>query len=144
MKHLIVLLAVSVSLSANAQIEVKTEVSKDAVMINEPFKIEFTVNQNFQDFNLTKDENFEIVSGPSTSFQQSISITNGKAEKNTTITYTYLLKAKNPGKQNLPVAEIKIHGKYYYSDQKDIIVIDAVYHNPKETETKDIEGTSKL
>jgi len=144
MRNLIAILMVITSFSLKAQVEVKTEISKDAVMINEPFKIKFTVNQNFQDFNLTKDENFEIVSGPSTSFQQSISITNGKAEKNTTVTYTYILKAKVAGKQNLPVAEIKINRKYYYSELKDIIVIDAVYHNPKETEMKDIEGTSKL
>ena len=144
MKNVIAVLVLITSFSLNAQVELKTKISKDAVMINEPFKIEFTINQNFQNFNLTNDEDFETVSGPSTSFQQSINITNGKTEKQTTITYAYILKAKKSGKQNLPVAEIKINGKYYYSDQKEIIVIDAVYHNPKETEMKDIKGTSKL
>ncbi len=144
MKHLMVLLAVCVSLSANAQIEVKTEVSKDAVMINEPFKVEFTVNKNFQDFNLSKDENFETVSGPSTSFQQSINMENGKVEKKITVKYTYFFKAKISGKLNVPVAEIKIGNKYYYSDSKDIIVIDSEYHDPHQNDGKEIEGTSKL
>ena len=145
MKNLVaILMFVYAGFSLNAQVEFKTEVSKDAVMINEPFKVEYKVNKNFDDFNLKGNENFEIISGPSTSFQQSINMTNGKTKKTISVTYTYFLKAKTAGKQTVPTAEVKIHGKYYYSDAKDIIVIDAEYHNPKENEIKDIEGTSKL
>ena len=145
MKKIIVIVSfVLTSFSGNAQVEFKTEISKDAVMIGEPFKVEYKINKNFDDFNLTDDENFEIISGPMTSFQQSINMTGGKIEKNISVTYTYFLKAKTPGKQKVPTAEVKIHGKYYYSDAADIIVIDAEYHDPNEHKMKDIEGTSKL
>ncbi len=130
--------------SLNAQVEIKTEISKDAVMTGEPFKAEYKINSNFQNFNLIETDDFEIISGPSTSFQQSINMTNGKIEKKVSVTYTYFLKAKTPGKINIPTAEIKIRNKYYYSDPKEIIVIDAEYHDPNEHKIKDIEGTSKL
>ncbi len=144
MKHLMILLLLSIGFSLQAQVEFKTEVSKDAVMKGEPFKVEYTVNKNFDDFNLTNKKDFEIISGPSTSMQQSINMSNGKIEKTVSVTYTYFIKAKISGKQNVPVAEVKIHGKYYYSDNKNIIVIDAEYHDPHQNEVKDIEGTSKL
>ncbi len=144
MKNIVLIFLLSINFILNAQVEFKTEISKDAVMINEPFKVEYKVNKNFDDFNLTENENFKVISGPSTSFQQSINMTNGKMEKTVSVSYIYFLKAKKSGKQNVPTAEIKIKGKYYYSDAKEIIVIDSEYHNPKENEIKDIEGTSKL
>ncbi len=128
----------------NAQVEIITDISKDAVMIGEPFKVEYKMNKSFDDFNLVADDNFEIVSGPSTSFQQSINMTNGKMEKTTSVTYTYFFKAKKAGKQSVPTAEIKMKRNFYYSVAKDIIVIDAEYHDPNEHKIKDIEGTSKL
>lgn len=139
-----ILILIGASFSLNAQVEFTTKVSKDAVMIGEPFKIEYKVNKNFDSFNLTDNNNFEVISGPSTSFQQSINMTNGKMEKTISVIYTYFVKSKTPGKQNVPTAEIKIKGKYYYSDAKEVIVIDAEYSNPKKNEIKDIEGTSKL
>ncbi len=143
-KTIPVLIFILFNFSISAQVEFTSEISKDAVMINEPFKVEYKINKNFDDFNLKGNENFEVISGPSTSFQQSINMTNGKTEKTISVTYTYFLKAKTAGKQTVPKAGIKIHGKYYYSDAKDIIVIDAEYHNSKENDIKDIEGTSKL
>ncbi len=143
-KTSLLIFIVSLGFLTNAQVEFTSETSKDAVMINEPFKVEYKINKNFDDFNLTDNENFEIISGPSTSFQQSINMTNGKMVKTTSVTYTYFIKAKTPGKQQIPTAEVKIKGKYYYSDAKEVIVIDAEYHDPKKNEIKDIEGTSKL
>ncbi len=145
MKKTIILLPILIlNFALKAQPEFKTEISKDAVMIGEPFKVEYKINKNFDDFILQKDENFEIISGPMTSFQQSISMTGGKIEKNISVTYTYFLKAKTPGEQNIPAAEVKIGGKRYSSDETHIIVIDAEYHDPDEHKIKDIEGTSKL
>lgn len=143
-KSAVLFISVIISLSVNAQVEFTTKISKDAVMIGEPFKIEYKVNKNFDEFKLTDNDDFEIISGPSTSFQQSINMTNGKMKKKTSVTYTYFVRAKTPGKQNIPVADIKIKGKYYYSNAKEIIVINAEFHDPKKNEIKDIEGTSKL
>ena len=61
MKNLMILLLLSIGFSLQAQVEFKTEVSKDAVMKGEPFKIEYTVNKNFDDFSLKNNESFEII-----------------------------------------------------------------------------------
>jgi archaellum component FlaG (FlaF/FlaG flagellin family) len=148
MKNLILVLAViiSASFSLTAQVEFKASISKDAVMTGEPFKLEYKINKNFDKFTLPEFENFEVITGPSTSMQQSINFTNGHMEKTVSVTYTYYLKAKNDlsGTQSIEPAEVKIDGEFYYSNPIDIIVIEGKYHNPNEDKGKDIEGTSRL
>jgi hypothetical protein len=144
MKRLAFICFVMLSFSGFAQIEFKAEVSKDAVMIGEPFKLIYQINQTFDEFSLPEQENFELISGPSTSMQQNISMSNGKTVKTIVVTYTYFLKAKNPGTQSIISAEIKIKGDYYYSNSLDIIVIDAQYQDPNQDDGKDIKGTSRL
>lgn len=148
MKNLILILAViiSASFSLKAQIEFKASISKDAVMTGEPFKLEYKMNKKFDKFTLPEFENFEVLSGPSTSMQQSINFTNGKMEKTVSVTYTYFLKAKDDisGTQTIEPAEIKIGDEFFYSNSTDIIVIEGKYNNPKEDKGKDIDGTSRL
>ena len=144
MKRLITILFALVGLSSYSQIEFKAEISKDAVLIGEPFILTYQINQNFDDFKLPELENFQLISGPSTSMQQSINMFNGKMEKTILVTYTYFLKAVAPGTQTLAPAEIKIKDGYHYSNSLDIIVIDAQFQNPNQDNGKDIKGTSRL
>ena len=148
MKNIILILAliISASFSINAQVEFKANISKDAVMTGEPFRLEYKINKNFDKFTLPEFENFEVISGPSTSMQQSINFTNGHMEKNVSVTYTYFLKAKDDvtGTQTIEPAEIKIGKEFFYSNSIDIIVIEGKYHNPSEDKGKNIEGTSRL
>ncbi len=145
MKHsILTIILLNVFITLNAQTEFKTKISKDAVMIGEPFRVEYTINRNFDNFNLTDTETFEVVSGPSTSFQQNMNISNGVIEKKVTVNYTYILKAKIPGKQTIPAAEVNIGEEYFYSEPIEVIVINAQYTDPKKNEMKNIEGTSKL
>ena len=148
MKNLILILimVLSTSFSINAQVEFKANISKDAVMTGEPFKLEYKINKNFDKFTLPEFENFEVLSGPSTSMQQSINFTNGHMEKNVSVIYTYFLKAKDDvtGTQTIEPAEVKIDKEFFYSNPVDIIVIEGKYQNPNEDKGKDIEGTSRL
>lgn len=146
MKNLIIILLVIASFNLNAQIEFKVTISKDAVMCGEPFKLEYKINKNFDKFILPEFENFELISGPSTSMQQSINFTNGQMEKTVSVTYTYFLRAKDEisGTQSIEPAEVKINNEFYYSNPIDIIVIEGKYHNPHEDNGKNIEGTSRL
>jgi hypothetical protein len=148
MKNLILVLAViiSASFSLTAQVEFKASISKDAVMTGEPFKLEYKINKNFDKFTLPEFEDFEVISGPSTSMQQSINFTNGHMEKIVSVTYTYYLRAKNDvsGTQSIEPAEVKIKEEFYYSNPVNIIVIEGKYKNPNEDKGKDIEGTSRL
>ena len=89
MKNILFILIVSASFSLNAQVEFKASISKDAVLTGEPFRLEYKINQNFDNFTLPEFEHFEILSGPSTSMQQSVNITNGEMVKTVSVTYTY-------------------------------------------------------
>lgn len=131
-------------LSSYAQVEFKASISKDAVMKGEPFKLEYKMNQNFDSFALPEFEHFVVISGPSTSMQQSVNITNGEMVKTVSVTYTYFVKAITSGTMTIQPAEIKIVGEVYYSNSVDVIIIEGNYINPKDDKGKDIEGTSRL
>ena len=144
MKYLIILFAVFSAINSAAQIEFKTAVSKDAVMIGEPFILDYEVNSNFENFKLPEFENFKVISGPNTSMQQSINMVNGEMIRKTTVKYTYYIKALTPGTHSVQPAEIHIDGDIYYSNTIDVIVIDSEYHDPNEHKGKDIKGTEKI
>lgn len=144
MKNILFILIVSASFSLNAQVEFKASISKDAVLTGEPFRLEYKINQNFDNFTLPEFEHFEILSGPSTSMQQSVNITNGEMVKTVSVTYTYFIKAVTSGTQTIQPAEIEIADEFFYSNPVDVIVIEGNYQNPNENKGKDIKGTSRL
>lgn len=144
MRNVLFILAGFITLTANAQVEIKAKSSKDAVLIGEPFILEFKVNSTFDHFVLPEFENFKVISGPNTSMQQNINMVNGDMIRKTSVKYTYIIKALNPGTQTISAAEIKIEDKFYYSNTVDIIVIDSEYSDPNKHKGKDIEGTQKL
>lgn len=144
MKYLILSLFIFFGLLVNAQVEFKAEISKDAVMIGEPFMIEYKINKSFDNFTLAEIENFKLISGPNTSMQQSINMINGEMTKTISVNYTYFFKALNPGTHTIQAAEIQIEKEYFYSNTIDVIVIDSEYHDPNQNKGKDIKGTQKL
>ena len=140
----ILVLVVSASFSLNAQTEFKASISKDAVLTGEPFKLEYKINQNFDSFTLPEFASFVILSGPSTSMQQSVNITNGEMVKTVSVTYTYFIKAVTFGTQTIQPAEIEIAGEFLYSNPVDVIVIEGNYQSPNKDKGKNIKGTSRL
>ena len=144
MKYILFIIIIGASFSSFSQVEFKASVSKDAVMTGEPFKLEYKINQNFENFTLPEFEHFEILSGPSTSMQQSVNITNGEMVKTVSVTYTYFVKAITSGTQTIQPAEIEIEGEFFYSNSVEVLVIEGNYQNPKEDKGKDIKGTSRL
>ena len=144
MKYILFIIIISASFLSFSQVEFKASISKDAVLTGEPFRLEYKINQNFDNFTLPEFENFTILSGPSTSLQQSVNITNGEMVKTVSVTYTYFLKAITSGTQTIQPAEIEIAGEFFYSNPVDVIVIEGNYQNPNENKGKDIKGTSRL
>ncbi len=144
MKYILFIIIISASFLSFSQVEYKASISKDAVMTGEPFKLEYKINQNFENFTLPEFEHFEILSGPSTSMQQSVNITNGEMVKTVSVTYTYFVKAITSGTQTIQPAEIEIEGEFFYSNSVEVLVIEGNYQNPKEDKGKDIKGTSRL
>jgi len=107
-----------------AQIEFKTEVSKNKLGVNQRFRIEFTVNkQGADNFKPPSFTNFKIVGGPSSSVNQSW--INGKASYSQA--YIYIIEPKKIGEFTIEPATIE------YKDE-------IVKSNPvKITVTKEVE-----
>ena len=106
-----------------AQIEFKTDVSKNKLGVNQRFKIQFSVNkQGADNFEPPAFSNFKIVGGPSSSINQSW--INGKASY--TQSYIYILEPKNIGEFTIPPASIEYEGEIVKSNSVKITVLKAV------------------
>ena len=104
---------------AFAQIEFKTEVSKNKLGVNQRFKIEFTVNkQGADNFVPPSFTNFKIVGGPSSSVNQSW--INGKASYSQA--YIYIIQPKKMGEFTIEPAKIEYKGETFTSNSVKITV----------------------
>ena len=102
-----------------AQIEFKTEVSKNKLGVNQRFKIEFTVNkQGADNFVPPSFTNFKIVGGPSSSVNQSW--INGKASYSQA--YIYIIQPKKMGEFTIEPAKIEYKGETFTSNSVKITV----------------------
>jgi hypothetical protein len=94
-----------------------------AVIAGEKFQLVYSVNAEASDLRIPPLDNFQILMGPSTSQSTSMTIINGNVERNTQFSFTYILKATQPGKYNLGAASIVVKGKKYESNTIQIEVI---------------------
>ena len=95
-------------------------VSKNRVGINEPFQIEFTINESGGDFippSALKD--FDVYSGPNHS--QSVQYINGRMSQS--ISISYVIAAKHEGKITIGPATISVNGKQKQSNPITIEVL---------------------
>ena len=96
----------------------------DAVVSGDQFRLTFTINtQDVRDFRAPSIRGFEVLMGPSRSQQSSMQIINGKTTSSSSITYTYILMASDPGKYTIPSASIEVGGKKIFSNPVTIKVL---------------------
>ncbi|MDV7186420.1 BatD family protein [Lutibacter sp. TH_r2] len=108
---------------AIAQIEFKTEVSKNKLGVNQRFRVEFKVNkQGADNFKAPAFTNFKIVGGPSSSVNQSW--INGKSTYSQS--YIYFIQPKNVGEYTIQPASIEYEGKTLKSNPVKITVTEAI------------------
>lgn len=106
-----------------AQIEFKTDVSKNKLGVNQRFKIQFSVNkQGADNFSAPSFSNFRIVGGPSSSVNQSW--INGKVAYSQS--YIYILEPKKEGDFTIAPASIEYDGKVIKSNPVKITVLKAI------------------
>ena len=105
---LLILTGVCFGQKVNFAINVPTVVG-----LNEPFKVEFSVNASYSDFKAPSLSGFDVLAGPSTAHGQSISIVNGSMTKSVNYTITYVLQPRNTGKYTIPAAEVTVEGRVY-------------------------------
>ena len=94
-----------------------------AVVLNDKFQLAYTINTDATDIRLPQMDAFQILMGPSISRQYNISNVNGKVTRETTFTYTYILKATKTGTFTIAPATIEVKGNRISSNSLTIEVI---------------------
>ncbi|PJB13664.1 MAG: BatD protein [Flavobacteriales bacterium CG_4_9_14_3_um_filter_40_17] len=92
-----------------AQMQFETKVSKNKLGINERLRVDFTMNQDGDNFTPPDFDDFTVVAGPS----QSVSNTWINGVRSFSKTYTYFLMPKRRGKITINQASIEYDGQVY-------------------------------
>ncbi|SDK83184.1 Oxygen tolerance [Salinimicrobium catena] len=107
---------------ACAQVQFEAKASKTKLGVNERLRIDFTMNEDGDNFNPPSFSNFTVVGGPNQSVSNSW--INGK--RSYSKTYSYFLAPKKRGNFTIGQAEITIEGNVYKTTPVDIEVTAAV------------------
>ena len=82
------------------------------VAVGEQFRLSYTVNtddaRNFRAGDIP--DAFDVLMGPSTSTQSSFQMVNGHTSSSSSITYTYILSARQNGSFTIPAAHVSVGG----------------------------------
>lgn len=121
MRKLIFLLITLISVQAFADDNVSfTASAPDVVVIGDQFRLSYTVTTlKIRDFRAPSIKGFDVLMGPSRS--QQVQIINGNTSSS--ITYTYILMAKEEGEFSIPGATIVANGNQMASNSVKIKVL---------------------
>jgi hypothetical protein len=94
-----------------------------SVVEGEQFRLSYVLNQEGRDLRLPDLSDFDILFGPSTSTSFSQRTINGKTTSEKSVTYTYILVAKNTGTFTIGPASISVDGANYQSNSLKVEVL---------------------
>ncbi len=100
-----------------------TASAPNVVAVGEQFRLSFIVNEKADNLTPPDLKDFYILMGPSTSYNQSTQIINGKMTRSVTYTYTWILEATKEGVFHIDPATITVKNKTYTSNPLDIEVV---------------------
>lgn len=136
MRQLLTVFIISIISSLVAQNVSFEATGPGAVSQSDRFYLKYTINKNGKNFTAPNLSDFNILSGPNQSQSQSFSYVNGKAKQSITITLTYVLSPKKPGKYKIQPASINIEGKTYKSNTVNIEVVKGSVKNSNNNNNK--------
>ncbi|MBQ2540927.1 MAG: protein BatD [Paludibacteraceae bacterium] len=90
---------------------------------NQPFQIQYIIDEKAKDIQPPSMPGFELLAGPFTSTSSSFSFINGKRTSTYQQTYTYTYMVSKPGTYNLGSATINVGGRKYRSNGLKISVV---------------------
>ena len=93
------------------------------VSVGEQFRLTYSLNKKADQFLQPDLTDFQVLMGPSTSYNQSTSIINGKLTRSVAYTYTYILQATKVGVFQIPSATAKVGKKSFQSRELTIEVV---------------------
>ncbi len=116
LRYTLVALAACIAVTVQAQLKL-TANAPGEVDINVPyFQLSYTIaSASATDFEVKGMDDFDILSGPSTSVSRSMSSINGKMTSSSSCTFTYILAPRKQGKYTIPAATVKVDGRTYRS-----------------------------
>ena len=126
MKRIILTLLLFISVIGNLFADDITFVASapKSVVLGQHFRLTYTVNTtDAKEPQIADMPDFEILSGPNISTQQSYSNINGKTTSSVSVTFTYILLPKNEGDFTIQPAKINAKGEEYTSNSLSIIFI---------------------
>lgn len=125
MKRIFTLLSAMLAAAAAwAQTSIQVEVH-NIIGMDERFNVTFTVEGEAQPsgFDWDPGDDFQLVWGPQKGTSTSIRMLNGKVNKTSQTTYTYILLPKRTGTFQLPAATAKVKGKTITSSPASVEVV---------------------
>ena len=108
MKRIVILILLSFQ-GILAQVQIEAKVSKNTLGLNERLRIDFTMNDDGDNFTPPSFEGFRIVGGPSQQVSQSW--INGRSSFNKS--YSYFLLPTQKGTLIIKQAAVEINGQMY-------------------------------
>jgi hypothetical protein len=122
-----------------AQVQFEAKVSKQTLGLNERLRIDFTMNDDGDNFTPPNFEGFKIIAGPSQQVSQSW--VNGKSSFNKT--YSYFLLPTQRGNLVIRQASIDIRGQIYKTSPVKITVTAAV-EQPRDPNDSQVSADDSL
>jgi hypothetical protein len=122
-----------------AQVQFEAKVSKQTLGLNERLRIDFTMNDDGDNFTPPNFEGFKIIAGPSQQVSQSW--VNGKSSFNKT--YSYFLLPTQKGSLVIRQASIDIRGQIYKTSPVKITVTAAV-EQPRDPNDSQVSADESL
>lgn len=119
---ILILIFMMVSGLAGAQVQFEAKLSKNKLGVNERLRVDFTMNEDGDNFNPPSFSDFTVVGGPNQAVSNSW--INGK--KTYSKTYSYFLAPKKRGTLTIGQAEITIDGNVYKTSPQKVEVTAAV------------------
>lgn len=115
-RYILFFLSIWVVLTGAAQVSF-TAKAPSTVGVDEQFRVQYVLNNaEGEQFSNPSFPDFECLNGPATSTYSSLQVVNGRSSKSSSVTYTYILRAKKKGTFHLPVATIHANGKVFKSN----------------------------
>ncbi len=125
-RYLVLTMLVTLTLHTWAAITFRASAPRQAVEVNEPFRIAYTINtKEAKNFKAPAISGFNLIAGPYTSHMQNVSIMNGKRTEEVTVTYTLTYMATSAGTFTVPPATIEAEGNTVRSNSVQVQVVAA-------------------
>lgn len=119
-RYLLILLLICQAVAA--QVEFEAKVSKTTLGLNERLRVDFTMNQDGDNFTPPQFDGFRVVGGPSQMLSQSW--VNGRSTFNKS--YSYFLQPLQKGVAVIKQASVEVNGKIYKTTPVRVTVTNAV------------------